>query len=815
MMTRPLLRFATALTFALAAAAVGATGTNDVVKNISQAVADPARPAADRARDADRKPVECVAFAGLKRGDRIADLIPGGGYFTRIFSATVGPQGHVYAIAPPRRATAPADAPDPAAPVQAIAADPHYANVSVSVQRVTQLTLADSLDLIWTSQNYHDIHNVPDVDLNAFNKAVFDALKPGGIYIVLDHVAQTGSGFRDTKTLHRIDADAVKYEVLAVGFVFDDASDAVRSTEDNHTLAVFDPALHDKTDRFLLRFHKPVTAGTRFTALYTTEWKWREDQFADDEDGQRGIQDHLPKVDPATQEMRLKYWEDVLKQLDGINRAELSAEQQVNYDIYHPQIEVLIARQRFRDFEMPANADTTFWTDLGYTARKTFRNVDDYRNWLKQMRDVPRYFHEEMDEMRGGLKRGFTPPRVTLEGRDASITAIVEAAAAANVFYTPFKEMPGILPADQASLRAEAVATIHDLVQPAYAELLKFWRTQYLPKTRTALAAEDLPDGKAFYQSKIREFTTLDLDPAAIHRIGEAEVARLHEEMLGVMKETGFTGDFPAFLKFLRTDPQFYAKTPDELLMRASWIAKKFDAKSSQYFGYLPRMRFAIKPVPDDLAPFYTAGRGGPGLYLVNTYNLPARPLYSLAALTLHESAPGHAFQMPIAMEHKNQPEFRQHVYISAFGEGWALYCEKLGMEMGMYETPYDRFGMLSYQMWRAARLVVDTGVHTQHWTRSQANQYLQDYTALPEHEIETEVDRYIAWPGQALSYYLGEMSIVKSRAKAEAALGAKFSIRAFHDTVLELGSAPLPVLEARIDRFIAEGGKGPYPELE
>ena len=375
--------------------------------------------------------------------------------------------------------------------------------------------------------------------------------------------------------------------------------------------------------------------------------------------------------------------------------------------------------------------------------------------------------------------------------------------------------MHGLAPGEQARLRAEASIVIRDIVQPAFRVLLDFWRNEYVPGARQTLAAQDMPDGKAFYRAKIREFTTLELEPAAIHAIGESEVTRLHAEMLAVMKETGFNGGFPAFLKFLRTDPQFYAKTPAELLMRAAWIAKKFDARSSQYFGYLPRMRFAITPVPDDLAPFYTAGRGGLGVYLLNTYNLSSRPLYSLAALTLHESAPGHAFQMPIAMEHKNQPEFRQKTYISAFGEGWALYCEKLGLEMGIYETPYERFGMLSYQMWRAARLVVDTGVHSLGWTRDRAIQYLKEYTALPEHEIETEVDRYIAWPGQALSYYLGEMAIVKARARAESALGAKFNIRAFHDTVLELGSVPLPVLEARIDRFIAAGGVGPYPELE
>ena len=249
--------------------------------------------------------------------------------------------------------------------------------------------------------------------------------------------------------------------------------------------------------------------------------------------------------------------------------------------------------------------------------------------------------------------------------------------------------------------------------------------------------------------------------------------------------------------------------------MRAAWIAKSFDGAAPKYFGYMPRGRFAIKPVAPELAPFYTAGRGGLGVYLLNTYDLPSRPLYALPALTLHESAPGHAWQMAIALEHKDQPEFRQRDYISAYGEGWALYCEKLGLEMGLYPTPYDRFGMLTYQMWRAARLVVDTGVHAMGWSRDEARAYLRDNTALSEQEIGTEVDRYISWPGQALSYYLGAMTIEQARAKAERALGAKFNIRAFHDAILELGSVPLPVLTARIDRFIADGGEGPYPDME
>jgi uncharacterized protein (DUF885 family) len=463
---------------------------------------------------------------------------------------------------------------------------------------------------------------------------------------------------------------------------------------------------------------KTNDTDARFEAIYTAEWKWRDEQFPDGEDSTKPIPDHLPKMDPASQAMRLRTWQDVLRKLDSIPRAKLSPAEQLNYDVYRPQIQVLIASQQFRDYEMPANADTTFWTDLGYTARRPYRTIEDYRNWIAQMRDIPRYFHEQTDEMRAGLRRGFTPPQVTLKGRDASITAVTEAAPEASLFYTPFVEMPGVPETERVSLRAQAISVIQESVLPAYRELLKFMRSEYLPGTRTSLAAYDLPDGKAYYQVKIREFTTLDQDPAEIHAFGESEVGRLHEQMLGVMQESGFTGDFPAFLKFLRTDPQFQAKTPQELLMRAAWIAKQFDGKASQYFGLLPRARFAIRPVPEDLAPFYTAGRGGPGLYLVNTYDLPSRPLYNLTALTLHESAPGHAFQMPLALEHKQQPEFRQHTYISAYGEGWALYCERLGLEMGMYETPYDRFGMLNYQIWRAARLVVDTGIHAQGWSR-------------------------------------------------------------------------------------------------
>jgi uncharacterized protein (DUF885 family) len=561
-------------------------------------------------------------------------------------------------------------------------------------------------------------------------------------------------------------------------------------------------------------FAATSAADQKFTSIHKAEWQWRlQQRLEDDEDDVQGVQRNLPKVDAATQLKRQQYWEGVLKQLESIKPAQLSAPERINFAVYRAQIASLIDNQRFHEYEKPLNADSSFWSNMAGEARKPFRTIEDYRNYIAQLNDVPRYFDEEMANMRAGLKRGFTPPKVTLAGRDGSLTAVTQAKPEEVVFFKPFAQFPSTIPAaEQQQLRDAALQAIREGVIPAHAKLLKFMREEYVPQSREALAAESLPDGKAYYHSKIVEFTTTNLSAEQIHQIGLDEMAKIRAEMQEVMKQVKFDGDLQAFLQFLRSDPQFYAKTPEELLMRAAWIAKRFDGKVSQYFGRLPRSRFAIIPVPPEQAPYYTSGRGGPGVYLVNTYNLPSRALYSLPALTLHESAPGHAFQMPLALEQKGRPPFR-NAYISAFGEGWALYSERLGTEMGIYETPYEVFGMLSYQAWRASRLVVDTGVHAKGWTREQAQKYLMENTALSTHEVETEVDRYISWPGQALSYYLGEMAIIEARKKAEAALGPKFDIRAFHDTVLELGSVPLPVLQARIDTFIAEGGKGPYPK--
>jgi len=561
----------------------------------------------------------------------------------------------------------------------------------------------------------------------------------------------------------------------------------------------------------------PASADARLRALYTAEYAWRQRQQAPNEDSGPDAPRGLPDVGPAAQAAKLDRWTRTEAALAAIRAADLSPAERINYAVYKGQIDALLAEQRFRDYEKPLNADSSFWGEVAEGARRPFATEADYRGFIATMRDVPRYYDQQIVNMRAGLKRGFTPPRITLQGRDTGVAQVAEAKGVeASPFYAPFRSFPAAIPAaTQAALRAQGAAAIRDAVVPAHARLLAFLRTEYIPGARTTLAAYDLPDGRAYYRSKLAEFTTLDQSPEQIHAIGLAEMARIRSRMQQVMAQVGFKGDLPAFLKFLRTDSRFYATTPQALLDRAAWIAKTFDGKAAQYFGRLPRSRFAIRPVPDEIAPFYTGGRGGPGIYLVNTWNLPARPLYSLPALTLHESAPGHAFQMPLAAENRDLPAFRRDTYLSVYGEGWALYCEALGEEMGMYETPYDLFGMLSYQAWRASRLVVDTGLHAQGWSRERAQAYLHDNTALADHEIETEVDRYIAWPGQAVSYYTGELAILAARQRAERALGPRFSIRAFHDAVLSLGSVPVAEIDRRVDQLIADGGRGPYPDEE
>ncbi len=383
-----------------------------------------------------------------------------------------------------------------------------------------------------------------------------------------------------------------------------------------------------------------------------------------------------------------------------------------------------------------------------------------------------------------------------------------------SVFYAPFTRFGvGVPEPRRAALAQAGAAAVREAVVPAYRSFLEFMVETYIPGARTTLGARDMPDGEAYYASRIRAFTTLDdITAEEIHEIGLAEVARIRAEMQAIIDGVGFEGDFAAFLKFLRTDPRFYAATPEALLKEASWIAKRMDAALPSLFGRLPRQPYGVAPVPAAIAPKYTGGRyvgapagsTQPGWYWVNTYALESRPLYILEALTLHEAVPGHHLQNALAQEQEGLPAFRRVMYHSGFGEGWGLYSERLGLEAGFYTDPYSNFGRLTYEMWRACRLVVDTGVHAFGWSRERMLRYLADHTALSLHEVGTETDRYISWPGQALAYKLGELTIRRLRADAEAALGPRFDLRTFHDAVLANGSVPLAVLEQVVAEYIA-----------
>lgn len=544
-------------------------------------------------------------------------------------------------------------------------------------------------------------------------------------------------------------------------------------------------------------------ADQKLKAIYDAEWTWRQREFAQISDGLRSeSDDHFPAVAPADWARRRAYWQKVLDQVATIPAQGLSPEERLNAAVLTESLRAEIANIDFRTYEAPLNSDSYFWGAVKpYSA---LESADDYRRYIGRLRDVPRWFNGNIANMRAGLARGFTPPRVTLAGRDKTIEAYTMTGAA-NPLFDPFKEMPASIPAaEQAALRAQAQVAINTQAAPAYVTLLAFFRDTYLPGTRETVSAAALPDGPAFYRSQIREYTTLNLSPEQIHRIGLAEVARIDRDMKATIAQTGFKGTFPAFLAFLRSDPQFYAKTPDELLGFSALVAKRMDGRLKDVFTTLPRYRFTILPVPDAIAPVYTSGRGGLAACLMNTYDLKSRPLYNLVSLTLHECVPGHSHQAAMALEAPDRPAFRRQTYFSGYGEGWGLYSEWLGTKLGMYRTPYEEFGRETFEMWRAARLVIDTGIHSMGWTRAQAIDYLSSHTALAKLDVEIEVDRYISWPGQALAYKLGEMKMRELRARAEGELGTRFDQRRFHDTLLNMGSVPLPTMEAEMLRWIA-----------
>ena len=525
----------------------------------------------------------------------------------------------------------------------------------------------------------------------------------------------------------------------------------------------------------------------------------------------------LPSVAKEDEYRRAEMRRAFLKRLRAINRRRLAPDDQVTYDVFLRHLDDQIADFEFGAYVLRVNADYGFhMTFADLPGHVPLFTAQDYDNYIARLRAFRTYMDQNVALMRLGMERGFTVPRAALQGYEATITPHVVDDPEQSVFWAPFETFPvGVPERERAGLREAGRAAITDSVIPAYRTFLDFMTREYIPGARTTISASELPNGEAYYQLLVRRYTTLDLTPDSIHTIGVSEVERIRAEMDQVIREIGFEGDFAAFLRFLRTDPRFYAKTPDDLLREASWIAKRMDGKLPSLFRSLPRLPYGVEPVPAHAAPKSAAGRyipasrGGKraGSYWLNTHMLESRPLFALEALTLHEAVPGHHLQIALAQELRGLQALRSLGAAAAFIEGWGLYAERLGLEAGFYTDPYRNFGRLSSEMWRACRLVVDTGIHALGWTREHAMQYLEANTALSLHEIRTEVDRYVSWPGQALSYKLGELTIRELRREAEHALGARFDVRAFHDAVLRNGEVPLPVLEEQVRAWVRSGG--------
>lgn len=523
--------------------------------------------------------------------------------------------------------------------------------------------------------------------------------------------------------------------------------------------------------------------------------------------------DRLPDMSAEALAKRAAEQQAWLAQLEQVDVTALSRQNQINHRMITYRLKNEIDSYTYNEHYMPLNAEGGFHSNLGFMVRNaSFRSFADYQNYIARLQDIPRYMEQQTGWLKVGMAEGYTQPKAAMQGFEESIAAFIAQNPHESLFYQPFTGTPPIfVTAEQwRELQQQAAKIIDEAVVPAYQAYFDFMVMEYLPNCRDSVGASELPNGLEYYQNRIRHFTTLDLTPAQIHQRGLAEVQRIRNEMAVVIEKTGFKGSFEEFTDFLRNDPQFYPKTDAELLKEASYIAKKADGELPKFFKLLPRQPYGIAPVPAEIAPKYTTGRYAgtnrsdrASFYWVNTYALERRPLYQLEALTLHEAVPGHHLQGALAREMENLPDYRRYTYISAFGEGWGLYAEWLGQEMGFYQDPYSDFGRLSYEMWRAARLVVDTGMHAMGWTREQAMEFMAANTALSLHNVRTEIDRYITWPGQALSYKLGEMLIRQLRQEAQEALGGNFDLREFHYVVLKNGSIPLDVLEQEVRDWI------------
>jgi len=530
-------------------------------------------------------------------------------------------------------------------------------------------------------------------------------------------------------------------------------------------------------------------------------------------EGDREALRHLPDVSVVATEKSTAKTRSLMARYQNYQTQDLTQEQILNDKLLGFVLGQKLLLADFDTARLPFTNDSGFFNMMSYVSRQTkFKTVDDYEAYAARLAELPRYFEQHATNLRRGMATNYTASEQIMPGIINVVKGLANGEVEAHSFFAPFTKFPDSISADeQERLKALGLKTMNARVYPAYKKLLVFLEGEYAPAARKTVGIGTSEAGRNYYAALVKYFTTLDMTPDEVHELGLSEVARIRAEMDEVIAQTGFEGSFKEFLTFLRTDEQFYAKTAEDLLKEAAWIAKRVDGQMPKYFGKLARLSYGVMAVPDEIAANYTTGRywgGNPeqglaGNYVVNTYDLSQRPLYNLPALTLHEGVPGHHHQISLAQEMQDVPEFRRSLYPGAFGEGWGLYSEKLGVEMGIYRTPYENFGRLTYEMWRACRLVVDTGMHWKGWSREQAEACFLENSALSPHNIRTEVERYISWPGQALAYKIGELKILELRQRAEERLGADFDIRKFHDAVLGSGGIPLNILEERIDAWI------------
>ncbi len=515
-------------------------------------------------------------------------------------------------------------------------------------------------------------------------------------------------------------------------------------------------------------------------------------------------------TEEAIQE-RNQHLQSEIASLQRIPTNSLSDAGQINREMLLLVLEDDLYNLEYESYLMPLNAEGGFLTGMVYrTQRLQPKTEEAQEKYLKKLKAIPAYLERQTNMLKRGVKANKVVPKIIAQNCIGYVTDYLTIPPEDLFLAQPLQYAPAI--------KDQGMTLIQKEVLPAFQQFKTFLEKEYLPNVREAVGVSNNQDGKAYYEQRVRYFTTLDMTPKEVFETGQREVARIKSEMEKIIEELEFEGSYADFLEFLRTDEQFYAKTGEDLLAKAAWYSKKAEEILPRYFGKLPRLPFTVNPVPDAIAPKYTGGRysGGSmkeqraGQYWVNTYNLPSRPLYVLPSLTLHEAVPGHHLQMSLAQEIENVPKFRTQTYLSAFGEGWALYTEYLGKEAGIYKTPYEDFGRLTYEMWRACRLVVDPGMHYFGWTRQQALDFMASNTALSIHEVTTEIDRYIGWPAQAVSYKIGELKIRELRKRAEEKLGEAFDIRAFHDLVLANGSIPLSSLERIIDNYLIEKVRKP-----